>query len=838
MHVNETTFSTFYWSFVILVLELSVNEASTVGLFEVIPIPGGSNLQIPLDSVTFDCDSKTLTVDTRPYGSQTIIPDVLVLENIALSLAVDLTDISTLVVSFSGEWSISGASLDVHVMYTKATGQFAITATPSGQSLDFISLASELTGLHLPNPFGGALSFDTFVISGVIYSDGTVTFILKQATQITKIYLIYHKPSQRAAQKAIVVEFSNFRFSSLISEVTGVDISGVPYFGSLTSPRVGLTISTAVISGLPGDTFVESDFLNQLFILSEDSIPDGRFAVIKFDFIEAPIKLNLNLESSLMFEPFASGLSVNDLLSVIPGVDFDSIPIPFDLGPIRNIDIISFSLADDAERAMCVEAAYNNGLAFFNGQIEIMNANINLCLSKQPTKVRVEVSGEMSVGNIDFSVQLFLDENENYVIEASANRLPITKALSHFQANVLPSELNSLLSNIPFVRFSVRNPRLTYPLSSVPQQIRIGGTPVVAGYRIVRADVIIIRGETGTSIIEGFDIGTVNLADILHTISGLNFNSIGLLNQDLEAAILISPVTLPNVRLHGEKLQDFSITKGVSLQAEMSLPDDCSTDVFCAVAQFLLGEDARLSIRGSVESASRFSLFAGVSDISVGSGLTISNAGLEIEAGAPTTTVGITGSIILSNPPITLTSRIFLSTSGVVLEMTQDGCWEKAFGADWLAICNIIGSVGMIPGLLITSLEIGGEVRLGDPTCSAPITAIGFLGIDVITPTNNYYYVEFTGTTTVASLLDTFCVDINLPRPLGESGFPHGFLSSFSLLGKELPHAGISIPAGYRLKGTLNILGLEGSADVTINLYQMGSTSTWPFHLSTLVTVF
>ena len=39
-------------------------------------------------------------------------------------------------------------------------------------------------------------------------------------------------------------------------------------------------------------------------------------------------------------------------------------------------------------------------------------------------------------------------------------------------------------------------------------------------------------------------------------------------------------------------------------------------------------------------------------------------------------------------------------------------------------------------------------------------------------------------------------------------------MSSYSPIGKELPKAGISIPAGFRLKGTINILGLEAHADV------------------------
>ncbi len=124
----------------------------------------------------------------------------------------------------------------------------------------------------------------------------------------------------------------------------------------------------------------------------------------------------------------------------------------------------------------------------------------------------------------------------------------------------------------------------------------------------------------------------------------------------------------------------------------------------------------------------------------------------------------------------------------------------------------------MVPGVALTSLEIEGDIKLGKVKCAVPIRAKGFFGIDAITPTNNYYYVKFTGKTTFPSLLDAFCVDISLPRPLEASGFPRGFLSSYSLVGRELPHAGLSIPNGFRLKGTLNILGLEGTADITISL--------------------
>ena len=116
------------------------------------------------------------------------------------------------------------------------------------------------------------------------------------------------------------------------------------------------------------------------------------------------------------------------------------------------------------------------------------------------------------------------------------------------------------------------------------------------------------------------------------------------------------------------------------------------------------------------------------------------------------------------------------------------------------------------------ALEIGGEVRLGNPSCvRRPIIASGYIGVDQLSPNNNFYYAKV-NRVTMGTLLQGFCIRFRLPRPLADSGFPKGFLTSFSPIGKELPKVGISIPAGYRLKGSINILGLVAHADVTISV--------------------
>ncbi len=268
-----------------------MNEVDTVGFFEILPLPSGSTVEVKVvvavNNINFDCSTKTLTIVTRPYGSQTIIPGVLDLGDVGFSLTVTLTDVQSLVITFGGQWSIGQVTIDVGVLYTRETGQFDITATPSGTSFDLVALASDFTGLTLPNPFGVSISFDSFVLSGVITSDGTTNLIISQTLQVTKVYLIYHKPSGGTPQKAIAAEFAIFNLASLISQAIGVDVSAVPYFGSLTVPAIGLTISTAAITDLPGDTFAASALLS----LNGDSVENGVTAYINFSLLPQPIKM-------------------------------------------------------------------------------------------------------------------------------------------------------------------------------------------------------------------------------------------------------------------------------------------------------------------------------------------------------------------------------------------------------------------------------------------------------------------------------------------------------------------------------------------------------------------
>ena len=531
-----------------------------------------------------------------------------------------------------------------------------------------------------------------------------------------------------------------------------------------------------------------------------------------FKFSDDPIKLHYS-GGITTFQPASPGsLKVNHLISAIPSLDLTNIPLPPGVSGLLQLSINDFTM-NIQTKSIQIAVNYPGSLTLFDGFLTVDNPQIVIEGSNQG--VIIDINGDLSISGSDFDVSIKRDKKSgDYKLAAHAAKLPITSLVNQFQSEVLPSELNSLLNSLPFFSFSIDDPSITFPLSSSPLQIQLGGTPVISGYGTVHMASVMIRQGGKTLLVQGFELGSVNFASILKSITGYNFNSIALLNQNLEAALLISPVSLPNVQLTGDKLSGFSITKGISVQATMRFPSGCSSDTFCAVAQFLLGADAQLNLHGTIASATSFSLIAGVSNVNLGSGIVMSEAGLEIRGGTENS-VGIVGAVDLSNPDITLAARVFLSTSGVVLEMTMSGCWENAFGASWLDVCSLQFSVAMIPGVPLTGLVLGGEVHIGDDTCGTPLVATGFVGIDILTPLQNYYYVNLKRSTTVGAILS---VDVSIPAPLAESGFPHGFLSSFSLFGVELPHVPLSIPQGYRFKGTIKILGLEASTDVNIGL--------------------
>ena len=343
----------------------------------------------------------------------------------------------------------------------------------------------------------------------------------------------------------------------------------------------------------------------------------------------------------------------------------------------------------------------------------------------------------------------------------------------------------------------------------------MSGKPELFGQKSVEMTAVAFKYSGKIRLIQKFNFGSFNIADLIQKLVGVSLHKLKILDQIVNIEFLLSPSTVKGVSFSIPEFNGFSFDQGISLQAPLDWPSGCDSDAFCKVAKVLLG-GVKLSLQGTIANARSFTITATIGNLKLGGGVVLLNAGLQFEAGT-NPTVGVVGSLELKDPAISLNAAIRATIGGVKLEGSMSGCWYAAFGSPYLTICNLLLSMTIAPSPLpISGLEFGGRVEVGKKSCAKVITAEGYIGINYLNPNENYFYADV-GPVTFQKFFDAFCINAELPRPLADSGFPNGFKTS-SILGKELPHAGISIPPGYVFRGTINILGLEAYADIYLQL--------------------
>ena len=690
-----------------------------------------------------------------------------------------------------------------------------------GTSKNMIDLQNELNSLtetNLPIPLL-SVSLTDIAVTGQfeVIKGGLATVVVSGSIGKNRVHAVFQKPLKAGKfSGAFAAEIKSIKLSELIKKTQEVDISRVPFFGSLTIPRFGVTVSSDYItSSLLPNVFCKEGLLQNTGV----TIPKGlqAFTILNFGGTEVSIRMRY-YKTFLSFEVINNGqIPIGTLLSTILGINIRSLPLPPGIKDVFQFQIDYFSL-DTSTKQLVMTTQYPGTLSYFNGYLTIKNPGlrVNAVLKNQP-KLNIDFSGEIQIGKGNYLITISRDSTmDKYILKVSFKNIPISDLIHKFSAEVLPHEFQNKLKT--FFQFSIHNAKLALPLGTRNLQLHLSGTPEIGGYKTVHLSAIIIRQEGKTKLVAGFQLGKVRFTTLIYKITGKNLGGIAILNQELDTSLLISPVSLPGVQLYGSMLQSMSIVKGVSISAALKWPPNCAQDKFCAVAQRVLGKNAQFSLQATIASASSFTLSAGVSDVRLGAGVVLQRAALQVMVGRETS-YGIEGSIHLNKIGITLSAGIRVGSRGVVLQGNMQGCWKRAFGVKWLSICNLHLLIAIQPTVtLVGALEIGGEVRIGNPSCLRhPLIAKGYVGVDQLSPNNNFYHVELKNKVTMGTLLKAFCINFRLPRPLADSGFPKGFLSSFSPIGKELPKVGISIPAGYRLKGIINILGLQAHADVTIS---------------------
>ena len=782
---------------------------------------------IRLRKIVSDFEAKYLDIYSAPFRKFTFIPGVFSVRNTAFSIRISYgKDDRNVIAGVTGQWAIGNIVVDVLARYDTNSMKLLLRGAPKIKSTA-INLQNELdslTGSYVPIPLS-SVSLTNIAVTGQfdLIKGGLATVVISGSIGKNRVHAVFQKPLKAGKfSGALAADIGLIRLSDVIRKTTQVDISRVPFFGSLTIPRLGVTVSSDYItSSLLPNVFCKEGLLQNRAV----TIPKGLQAFILLNLRGTKVSIKMYYyKTFLSFEIIQNGrLPIGTLLSTIPGINIHSLPLPPGVRAIFQFQVDYFSF-ETSSKQLVVTTRYPGTLSYFNGYLAITNPgpSINTVL-KRPRKLTFAVEGAIKIGKGNYLITISRDPTINkYVLKASFKTIPFSDVMHKFSAKILPNELHVVLKI--FIQFSIHNAQLAFPIGTRNLQLHLSGTPVIGGYKAVHLSAAVIRQGGNTRLVAGFQLGKVSLATIINRITCKDLRKIAILNQELHLTLLISPDSLSRVRLYGSMLKNMDIKKGASINATLRWPPNCAMDKFCAVAQKVLGKDPQLSLQGTISSISSFTLSAGVSNINLGEGLQLQRAALQAKVDGSEVSIGIEGLIYLKKLGIVLSSGIRASSRGIVLEGSTTGCLnlKRLFGVDWLSICNLHLLIAVQPSaatvITVGGVEIGGEIRIGNPAClKRPLIEKGYIGVDQLSANNNFYFVQLKNSITMTTLLRAFCSRFHLPSPLVESGFPKGVLSSFSVLGKELPRAGVSIQSSFRLKGTIHILGLKAHADVTIS---------------------
>ena len=783
-----------------------------------LPPPISDLLASNIESIHFDPPTKALSL--KAEFPELNFFNVVVLRNLKLALTATLGKNGQVnSVSFSGALILCDLTVSTSVSYNRETQQLFFEASPN-KGLSITSIAGCLFEFKVPSFLSGAK------VSHVIGQKIADTFSFVLSGKIGSkfhVFLVYKRSVGESAEFAIAASVQSFKLADLLNEVVNIDISSIPFLGSLRVPRLGFSIAPS------GD--IETPLLNRLVPASS---PLKRYANHLPSGFSATIGLNIGgskltgtyVNKVLSFVPFAGGISLGSLLKEIPGIDIISTGITTVFKDIMSLKLKNF-VFDIPEKKISITVYISRFSVFGKGlSLRDINIMINVTFS-EPRTLSVSASGVLTLGKKDYAISIHRSQStKNYVLTIHTEEFPLIGLVSAVGGSFLPEDLQILLGKI--FDISVLNATLKYPFGAVPKHMLISGMPQLFGLKTVHVTALLIEQGEQTKLVQKFTFPGFSITDVLNKLFGKSIPS-KLLQRKSDTSLIVSPLTLKDIRLSVPEFRDIAINEGISVSTIFTWPPSCGGDVFCRVMKTILGGRSKLMLQGTFKNARYFSVTVAVGDVKLGAGVVLKRAGLEFVGGVEES-IGLVGSIELKSPPVTLNAAMRLTVGGVKLEGSMTGCWERALGIPVLILCNLFMSISIAPvAPPISGLEFGGRIEIGNLRCGRNklLTAEAYVGINSLDPNQNYFYADI-GKLTFQRFFDAFCISVTLPKPLGESGFPKGVKISFSLLGKQLPHAGITIPVGFRFKGTLNILGVSASADINIQPTRLKVTVQLP----------
>ena len=806
-----------------------------------IALPIMANLQ----TLAYNCTNHELFVETVQAGGELVIfPEILTISDVNLQVAISSITTSPKLESLQLvgrvvlgkiEFSTFIETKDPNIWYFGATliGDSGQGVIGDDGEINLINFISTVFSVDLPTePFGDLITITGVSFNGRmnISANFDLVLIIEATVHISdwfeqRVCLIIHQTLQKAGRSPPEIAFltgcdtfgsgKGLSLSDLVQGLADIDISGVPFFGDFQLPEFHIVYTTSNFD------LIGADF-GDLELPDFGDLSIGDISGFQFNFNFHIESLDLSFpwriarkNGSMEFKPlsFLKGFSISDVLSAISS----SISLP-DVDVLNSaLDGVMLTTLDlDVEgKTFSLGIEVPDAIRIFVDEIQVIDLVLDFELTWEGgiSFNTLNIEGTLQLGSQTFVTSINL-EDKCYTLSACA---------PDFEGGIggIASALSSSLENsLAISTFGFDTIGLNSPCIDVA--FKAGQFPE---YMCFSAD--LFRGsfaEVGLSAcvtqekkwVFGLEVREFVLATLLEEIIGSAGRQVALFNQKLDTAIIVTPVAVDDLPLRGGLIEELdSILVGTTIHMRSTWPEGCDSDPFCSVARGLLGADATFDLLVHI-SGRTVTVRASVANFMLGS-FTLSSAAIEMMFSPSMFSIGIAAEMEISDPPITLVGAFKLNfpQASLSLEMSMTGCWENAFGISILDICDFFISVTLTPGSALPGVAFGVTVKIGEERCFV-VEATGIFSIDPNNPVQNYFYVSISSLT-FQRVLDLFCLNIQLPSFLGDTGFPEGFTTSYASIEHVLPDFGITIPKGFYFDGIINIFGLVVDCEMILD---------------------
>jgi len=434
--------------------------------------------------------------------------------------------------------------------------------------------------------------------------------------------------------------------------------------------------------------------------------------------------------------------------------------------------------------------------------------------------------------SLNITANITLAASHDLLLEATLPTLNVSTLVSQY----LSSSLQSLAHAVHLDNFALSNLLVEINLGNTTQALRFSGTLTLFSQTGLQVDVLVMA-KTPPSLFLGLSLPFNTIEEVLNSFFPMDvdaitsvFNGTSSLSLALTNGFDFS--VIPELEPSYLQQIDSWDSPAVTLYANIGLTSGSN-----AISRFLakyLGPNAALLLVMSVTNTT-FNGYAGIANIQITSNMTLKTAGVGLKIGfttpAPEFSIQASLQLTVSDYALVFNGKATFTPLDLSLQFSMDGVWVNAFGLQRLSFGNLLLGGGISYAGVPSTFSIGAEIAIGLNCFNGStfqgngycLDGKGFVGIDIVKPENNYYYLQVSALSLdvlLRALLGSQTQQTVVIPPILNNAlqFPNGILASFSLTDQTLP--GTTITAGYVFQGTVSIFGASATVNVAYYINQ------------------